>query len=146
MRNYDLFQFKDTNKKILVDIIAKAEVNALQKELSASAIEIIGYSTKRVTCWVDANKINGLVENSRNILWIQPVIKPLNNSGPVMSQGDSAQRSGIARQLTGLNGTGVKIGVLSDSYNLLNGAGAGVSAGELPGTSNPNGFTTPVTV
>jgi hypothetical protein len=144
--NYNLFRFKEANRKILVDVIAKAEVPALQKELNAAAIEMVGYSKKRVTCWIETDKINGLIYNSRNISWIQPVIKPLNNSGPVMSQGDSAQRSGIARQLTGLNGTGVKIGVLSDSYNLLGGATTGVSAGELPGTGNPDGFTTPVTV
>ncbi|MBA4852957.1 3-coathanger stack domain-containing protein [Emticicia sp. BO119] len=146
VRNYELFQFKEVNKKILVDVIAKGEVANLQKELSASTIEMIGFSKKRITCWIETDKINSLVNASRNISWIQPVIKPLNNSGPVMSQGDSAQRSGIARQMTGLNGTGVKIGVLSDSYNLLGGANAGVSAGELPGTDNPNGFTTPVTV
>jgi hypothetical protein len=146
VRNYDLFQFKEVNKKILVDVIAKGELTNLQKELNASAIEMIGFSKKRITCWVELDKINGLVANSRNISWIQPVIKPLNNSGPVMSQGDSAQRSGIAKQMTGLNGTGIKIGVLSDSYNLLGGANAGVSAGELPGTGNPNGFTTNVTV
>ncbi len=146
VRNYDLFRFKDANKIVLVDIIAKTEVNALQKELSLAAVEIIGYSKKRVTCWVETDKITSLIGTSRNISWIQPVIKPLNNSGPVMSQGDSAQRSDIVRQMTGLNGTGVKIGVLSDSYNLLGGATAGVSAGELPGTGNPDGFTTPVTV
>lgn len=144
--NYNLFLFKEKNEKILVDVIAKADVAALQKELNAAAIEMISSSKKRVTCWVETDKINSLVSTSKNISWIQPVIKPLNNSGPVMSQGDSAQRSGIARQITGLNGANIKIGVLSDSYNLLDGANAGVSAGELPGTGNPNGFTTPVTV
>jgi hypothetical protein len=144
--NFNLFLFKEQNEKILVDVIAKADVAALQKELNAASIEMISFSKKRITCWVETDKINSLVANSRNILWVQPVIKPLNNSGPVMSQGDSAQRSGIARQITGLNGNGIKIGVLSDSYNLLGGATAGVNAGELPGTGNPNGFTTPVTV
>jgi hypothetical protein len=146
VNNYNLFLFKEQREKILVDIIAKGEIAPLQKELSAAAIEMIGNSKKRVTCWIELDKINNLIATSRNISWIQPVIKPLNNSGPVMSQGDSAQRSGIARQITGLNGTGIKIGVLSDSYNVLGGAAAGVSAGELPGSGNPNGYTTPVTV
>ncbi|GAB3501639.1 3-coathanger stack domain-containing protein [Emticicia fontis] len=144
--NYNLFVFKEKNEKILVDVVAKADVAALQKELSNGAIEMIGASKKRVTCWVEVDKINSLAANSKNISWIQPVIKPLNNSGPIMTQGDSAQRSDIARKMTGLNGNNIKIGVLSDSYNLLNGASAGVSAGELPGPGNPNGFTTPVTV
>ncbi|RFS15755.1 S8 family serine peptidase [Emticicia sp. C21] len=144
--NYNLFLFKERNEKILVDVIAKTDVAVLQKELNAAAIEMISASKKRVTCWIETDKINSLAATSRNISWIQPVIKPLNNSGPVISQGDSAQRSGIARQITGLNGANIKIGVLSDSYNILGGAAAGVSAGELPGTGNPDGFTTPVTV
>jgi len=32
----------------------------------------------------------------------------------------------------GVDGTGVKVGVLSDSYNCLNGAAAGVATGDLP--------------
>jgi subtilisin family serine protease len=77
---------------------------------------------------------------------VQPVHKPHLKTGVVRSQGDSAQRSGIARQITGLDGEGVKIGVLSDSYNNLNGAAAGILAGELPGITNPNGYKTPVKI
>lgn len=144
--NYQLYKLKDANKKILVDVIASEDINALEKELNNANIEMVGKSSRRLTCWVEIQKINALADKSSQIAWIQPVLKPLNNSGPVLSQGDSAQRSNIARQMTGLNGAGIKVGVLSDSYNLLNGAAAGVSAGELPGTGNPNNFTNPVTV
>ena len=146
LQSFDLYTFKEGNKKVLVEVIAQGNGKNLAKELSKLGIEVVSSSEKRVTCWVEITKISSLVDKSTTIAWIQPTLKPINNSGPVQSQGDSAQRSGIARKLTGLNGNGVKIGVLSDSYNSLNGAAASVTAGELPGVGNPNGFTTPVTV
>ena len=39
------------------------------------------------------------------------------SQGSVVSQGDIAQGSNIARTNTGLDGTGITVGVLSDSYN-----------------------------
>ena len=40
---------------------------------------------------------------------------------------------GHVRRLLGLDGTGVRVGVISDSYNSLGGASGDVSSGDLPG-------------
>lgn len=48
--------------------------------------------------------------------------EPITNVGSVTSQGDQAQRSDIARTTYGVNGAGITVGVLSDSYNNLGGA------------------------
>lgn len=45
---------------------------------------------------------------------------------------DQAVYGDIARSRYGVTGTGVKVGVLSDSFNLLGGAAADVAAGNLP--------------
>ena len=66
-------------------------------------------------------------------------------TGAANSEGDAAHRADQVRPL-GFNGAGVRIGVLSDSYNNLGGAAADVTSGDLPGPGNPNGFTTAVTV
>jgi Subtilase family len=66
--------------------------------------------------------------------------------GSVTSQGDRVMKSDAARMRTNLNGAGVKVGVISDSYNTLNTADTGVTSGNLPGTGNPNGFSKPVQV
>ena len=66
--------------------------------------------------------------------------------GAVTSQGDVSMRADEARMKFGVDGTGTKVGVLSDAYNSQGGAIAGVLLGDLPGTQNPNGFTTPVEV
>jgi Subtilase family len=59
--------------------------------------------------------------------------KILNNSsfltGAVNSQGDAAHRANLARSTFGVNGTGVKVGVLSDSVRYLANSQA---SGDLP--------------
>ena len=52
--------------------------------------------------------------------------------GAVTSQGDAAMRSDVARTTFGLDGSGVTVGVLSDSYDCLGGAAADVASGDLP--------------
>jgi hypothetical protein len=61
-----------------------------------------------------------------------------------VAEGDFTHRSRAARAAFDLDGTGLKIGILSNSFNQLNGYAANIASGELPGPGNPNGFTTPV--
>ncbi len=76
----------------------------------------------------------------------------LSATGLTTTQGDAAQLSDIIRERFGLDGAGVKIGVISNSYDratLLSQpseAEVDVANGDLPGVSNPNGFSTPVSV
>jgi hypothetical protein len=54
------------------------------------------------------------------------------HAGNVTTQADVAQHADDARATYGVDGTGVKVGIISDSYNRLGGAGAGVASGDLP--------------
>ncbi|SDK97699.1 Por secretion system C-terminal sorting domain-containing protein [Catalinimonas alkaloidigena] len=81
-----------------------------------------------------------------SLRFMSPAYKPSTNVGSVTSQGDAAQRSALARQLYSVKGRDVTIGILSDSYNTLNGAAAGIASGDLPGPGNPNGNETLVNV
>ncbi len=58
------------------------------------------------------------------------------SQGLVVSQGDQAQRSDVARQAYRVSGAGVKVGALSDSYNCLKGglttAPQDIKNGDLP--------------
>ena len=65
---------------------------------------------------------------------------------PVVTEGDAQLRATTARATYGLDGAGVKVGILSDSYNRNGGAADGVASGNLPGPGNPCGHTTPVQV
>jgi len=54
------------------------------------------------------------------------------NTGTVNSEGDAAMRSDDARTLFGVDGTGIMVGTLSDSYNCNAGAVGGVASNDLP--------------
>jgi uncharacterized repeat protein (TIGR01451 family) len=76
--------------------------------------------------------------------------------GAFTSEGVEQMGVDLARQNLGLDGSGIKIGIMSNSYDLV-GAGApnavqattaltDTLSGDLPGFGNPCGRTTPVTV
>ena len=67
------------------------------------------------------------------------------NTGSQTSQGDARMGSDAARSTFGVSGAGIKIGVISDSFNALGGWAGGVGTGDLPGPGNPLNAT-PVTV
>jgi len=66
--------------------------------------------------------------------------------GKVTSEGDRALRSNVARQQFNLDGSGITIGVISDSFNAYQGEQADINSGDLPGRSNLNGYDRPVRV
>ena len=70
--------------------------------------------------------------------------------GAVTSQGVEAMNVDEARSNFGVDGEGITIGVISDSFDraLLTDISANddVLSGDLPGENNPNGYTTPVNV
>ncbi len=63
-----------------------------------------------------------------------PVWRPITNAGVVPNQADLVHSASRVRAAlpVGYDGTGVKIGVLSDSYNALGGAQDGIASGDLP--------------
>ncbi|MEO8012206.1 MAG: hypothetical protein ABI650_11220, partial [Dokdonella sp.] len=75
-----------------------------------------------------------------------PASEPLPNVGAVTSQGDATHRADAARAGFGVNGAGIRIGVISDSFAAATSPAEEIAAGDLPGPGNPNGFTSPVQV
>ncbi|MGI4870195.1 MAG: PKD domain-containing protein [Janthinobacterium lividum] len=70
----------------------------------------------------------------RGLLGVLASLRPESNGGLVTSQADYVLEAARARatQPKQVTGAGVTIGVLSDSFNYLNGAAAGVASGDLP--------------
>ena len=84
-----------------------------------------------VSGYLPIDKIDDL-ETVDALRFARPVYEPMHNVGRVTSQGDRAMRSDIARQVSNVTGAGSKVGILSDTYNALGGAAAGVASGDLP--------------
>jgi hypothetical protein len=133
------------NGMVRVELIARGNGEALQSELAALGMKDMRANGRNISGELPIAAIEKLAA-SRNLITATATMRPMKRSGSVLSQGDPAQRSDVARKRFGVNGAGVKIGILSDSYNFLKGEAAGIASGDLPGPGNPNGFTTPVKV
>ncbi len=129
---------------VAVDAVAETNALALKKDLLALGARNAVSFGRVVSCLVPMDRISQL-EGLTSMRFARPAYA-MTNAGLVTSQGDSAQRSGLARRKFNVDGSNVKVGVLSNSYNQLIGAKGGVMTGDLPGPENPNGYKKPVQV
>ena len=153
--------------KVLVDFTAKDNINTAKIELQKAGVDITGVYGRVISGYIPIKALPQ-IESTTSIRFAKPSYKPMrqpvkpspsiqnnfrNNGGEggpsvtgIVSQGDTAQLSYIARKKFHVNGDGVKVGIISDSYNNLGTAHKGVKNGELPGRDNPFGFNKPVQV
>ncbi|HEY4110577.1 S8 family serine peptidase [Puia sp.] len=144
---------------ILIDVTAKEDIATASAELRQLGATITSTYGRVISATIPISAL-GQLEGASGIRFARPAYKPLHvgrrntvahpaaapKPTPVISQGDTAQLSYQARKKYKVDGSGVKVGILSDSYNNLGGAATGVAHGELPGPANPFGYKTPVQV
>ncbi|MBC3784444.1 S8 family peptidase [Spirosoma utsteinense] len=104
---------------------------ALLQSLQALGLRNGIISAKRVSGYLPIDKLNALKDVAA-LKYARPAYRPIHNVGSVTSQGDAAMRADVARTTYSVTGAGVKVGILSDSYNSLGGASAGIASGDLP--------------
>jgi cytoskeletal protein CcmA (bactofilin family) len=130
----------DGNGKVMIEVVSKApNDNTLKARLATLGMTNIvdnGPHIYTITGNFPINKIpelktNPLVNNLIN--YARPLFPPISNTGFITSQGDITMRSNSVRDRFGLNGSNIKIGVISDSYDAKQGAQTDVNEGELPG-------------
>jgi hypothetical protein len=154
--------------KVVVDITAKEDIATAKAELQKLGATITATYGRVISAIIPIASLPQL-ENAASIRYARPAYRPLHvrqhdlnstrtfsqatafapfapKAPPIISQGDTAQLSYLARKKYKVEGRGVKVGVLSDSYNNLSTADSGVVHGELPGPANPFGYKTPVEV
>lgn len=66
--------------------------------------------------------------------------------GKVTTLGDRAIKANVARQFFGVDGSGIKVGIISTSFNALSGLNTDISSGDLPGKGNILGYNKPVNI
>ena len=86
-----------------------------------------------VDVWVPVSQLSALAQ-SGVVATVSPVFKPsLNTRGIAPNQGDEAENADALRSVFGLDGSGVKVGVLSDSVNAFeHGLADSVATKDLP--------------
>jgi hypothetical protein len=108
---------KDDQSRILVDIKAEVTASLLQyiKTLGGNVInEFPQFQAIRAA--IPLENIESLAARSE-VKFIQPAVRAMNNN--VDSEGDYTHQAITARSTFGVNGSGLKIGVLSDSVDYL---------------------------
>jgi len=81
-----------------------------------------------VAAWVGISKLN-IISSQTNVRAIETVLPPVTRGGSRTSEGDAVHQADAFRRLSGKDGTGIKVGVISDGVD--NWAAARAS-GDLP--------------
>ncbi|MEK6476899.1 S8 family serine peptidase [Catalinimonas sp. 4WD22] len=140
----DLKPISNSTKLIMVD--GHVAIEAIATENTASLLaELKGLGIKRESSF--GGMVSGLLpvsqvaqlQSLKHLRFARPTYLKT-NIGATTSQGDQVMFSDVAKSTYKITGEGNKIGVLSDSYNTLGGAAAGIASGDLPGKGNPNGY------
>lgn len=121
--------------KVAITVRTKGKLNDLATRLQQYGAKLIYkngiYNT--IDAWVPVDKLSTIARDSL-VLNAHPVFKAQTyQKGVANNQGDPAQNAPAGRATFGVDGSGVKVGVLSDSVNSVGGGLAdSVATGDLP--------------
>ena len=148
--------------RILVDVRFDHGAVAAVQALRAAGAKVVNVSRHYQTVTVAAKpselrKVAGVVRIAAVTEDLAPIVSATCPSGSVVSEGDGQLRAAPARSAFALDGSGVTVGILSDSFDRATsevfGEGAiathapeDVASGDLPGSGNPCGQSTPVSL
>ena len=129
-----------TTPEVLVDVIAKGDPQALKASLASLGMRDIAVYSNDVGGWFPVNQL--AQASALAGMHFARAAMPRTRSSIVATQGDFAQQSSTVRSTyPGLTGSGVTVGVLSDSFNCFaQYAGSSVPVSGYQGYA-PFGFT-----
>ena len=146
---------RDGNR-VLAEVRLEAGVVAADVEaLRAAGAEIVDGSGRYGTVTVaarpaDLARIGRLAGVTGVTGVLTPIVRGANCGGSVTSEGDTQLNAASARSSFGVDGSGVTVGILSDSFDqdlsAATHAAGDVASGDLPGAGSPCGSSTPVSV
>jgi Subtilase family len=122
------------NDAVLVDVVGNGIVDNMSTVLSTDGFRTINCYKQLCSMYVPIDKLVDLA-NLEYVNFLRPVLSKA-NAGSVTSEGDKALKTDIIRSKYKVNGTGILIGVLSDSFDCLNGAQGDFQSKDLPSLSN----------
>ena len=118
------------NDRVVVDAVASGDVNVLKSDLVALGMQHAVAFGRVVSGQLPISAIPAAA-GLASLRFAQSAAATT-HVGSVTSQGDHAMRSDVARTKFGVDGSGINVGALSDSFNCLGGAAADASSGDLP--------------
>ncbi|MFQ5828839.1 MAG: Ig-like domain-containing protein [Candidatus Methylomirabilia bacterium] len=116
--------------RVVIDAVASGNTSALKADLKGLGLQKASSFGRMVSGQLPIGAIKGMA-GLGSLKFARPAYA-MTRAGLVASQGDEAMRSDVARATFGVDGTGVTVGTLSDSFNCKGGAAADVAGGDLP--------------
>ncbi len=143
----NVFLIRDSSNQVLIEVIATTgnylALKALLQTPAYGMNSLVdnGDSSIIITGFFPIANLPLLNALPQFIRYVRPYFTPITSAftGLTVTQGDKAMRSDKAKEAWKISGKGIKIGVMSDSYNTKfgNPAQLDVINGDLPGTGNP---------
>jgi Ca2+-binding RTX toxin-like protein len=126
----------ETGNQVLVRITG-TDTDSLLTELEPFGFELTGSEPELhfVEGFVSIPQLEALESLAdEGLLGVIPIYEPMTSIGSVTSQADSVLDANLVRTASPISydGTGIEIGVLSDSYNNLGGEANDIASGDLP--------------
>jgi hypothetical protein len=141
--------------RVLVEVRFQSDAPLALSALRAAGAEIVHvgrrYRTVTVTAHAaDLQRIGAVAGVDAVTEVLAPLVRGADCGGLARSEGDAQLGAASARSAFGVDGSGVTVGILSDSFDrdplAVTNAAGDVASGDLPGPGSPCGSTAPVRV
>lgn len=134
-------QAGDGTPLVLIDAITRGDPSQLKSMLINMGLRRPAQYSNDVGGWLPVSQLDAVTQQTE--LHSIHAAMPFTRSGVVTSQGDFVMNAPSVRTDNSLSGNGVKVGILSDSYDCYaTYAADGVPASGHNGYANENGITT----
>src|ERR1700733_8877416 len=120
-----------SGSNVLVNVTSSFNVSSLVTTLQSYGMQVTGVAGPDISGWMPINQLPNLA-TAGGLNFAQPASYYLATAPADSTQGSVAIGAAAAQSQFGVTGTGVTVGVISDSYNSLGGAATDVTNGQLP--------------
>jgi hypothetical protein len=131
----------DGTPMVLIEATTRGNALQLKSTLTNMGLQHAAHFSNAVSGWLPVSQLDAVTQQVE--LHSIRAAMPYTRTGATTTQGDFVMNAPTARASNSLSGNGVKVGILSDSYDCYAAYAAnGVPAGGHNGYANENGITT----
>lgn len=120
---------------ISVDLVSAGDTASLVKDLTDLGVHEFTAFGRVVSAWITPEVLPSIATLD-SLQFASAPLSPVLDVGLTTSQADVALNADDARAAFGVDGSGVTVGVLSDSFDALNGYATDISTADLPAGIN----------
>lgn len=123
-----------TSNTVIIDVIAIGNPQTLLPLLAQHGMKPLAVNGRIISGQTSIQRLDELaiLEGVNEIKLSKIITSQITSQGSVITQGDIATESALTRPAFGVDGSGITVGIISDSYNCLGRAAQDQSTQDLP--------------